>query len=116
MRLIKLFTLVAMIACSTTSYAIDYSQPGEITGMFTGAGNTLGVFHGAALFNPAHCTKGDPNEAYLLDYGSQADWNKLHSMLLAAYISGTPIRIGVDPSNCHAGYPIIVRVAFVRGY
>jgi len=111
---IKFFIL--MLSFSSFVQATGYTGEGLITEMFVGSGNIVGVFHSGAKYNPNNCSKNSATDAYLIDYSSTADWNKVHAMLLAAYISKTPIKIGVNSSSCYANYPIIDRVAFGKGY
>ena len=112
----KNIVLAGLLTVSNNVFAVQYSAEGQITGMFTGANNTMGVFHSAQWFNPANCPSGGGDKAYLLNYGSAADWSKVTSMLLAAYTSGKDIKIGVSSTECFSGYPVITRVAFKKGY
>ncbi len=54
-----------LLACLTTNNAFgsQYSSEGDITGMFTGANNVVGVFHSGTWFNPAGCTNGEGDKA-----------------------------------------------------
>lgn len=112
----KIFFIIMLGCISVNSSAASYSESGLITGMFSGEGNIVGIFHSAPKLNPAACSNGGGSNAYLIAYDSQADWNKVHSMLLSSYISQTPIKIAIHPTSCYANYPIIQRVAFERGY
>lgn len=112
----KTILFLCVIYLSVSSYAVNYTSQGLITGLFTGQGNVVGVFHDAPKYNPAGCERGGDLDGYLIDYNSTADWSKVHSMLITAYTTNTPIKIGVDPSKCFAGYAVISRVAFVKGY
>ena len=115
-KTIKCLSAIAIILVSGVVGATQYTAEGPITGMFSGAGNTVGVFHGAVRYNPAGCPNGTTDNAYLIDYTSTADWTKVHAMLLSAYVADEPIRIGVHQTACYSGYPVIQRVAFVKGY
>lgn len=86
--------------------------------MFAGPDNTAGFFVSSPLYNPANCPKGTDGDGsvYLLNYGSEKDWSKVHSMLLSAYMAEKKIRIGVNANDCYAGFPIIDRVAFKKGF
>ncbi len=109
-------TLSLLVLFSIKTFATGYSMEGKITGMFTGEGNTFGVFHSGNLYNPGKCPNARADNAYLIEYDSQKDWSSVRSMLLTAYVSEKNIRIGVSATKCYFGYPVIERVAFVKGY
>lgn len=108
--------VILILLSSSFVHATGYTGEGLITEMFVGSGNIVGVFHSGTKYNPNNCSQGSAGDAYLFDYSSDADWNKVHAMLLAAYISKTPIKIGVNSSSCFANFPVIDRVAFGKGY
>ncbi len=112
----KVILTLIIILFSSQSWATNYSDPGLITGIFSGKGNIVGFFHSAAVYNPAECASAASDQAYLIAYNSTEDWDKVYSMLLAAYLSKKKIKIGVHPTNCYLDYPVIERVAFERGY
>jgi len=116
MKNIKCCIGLALLFLSVSTNAANYSADGEITGMFTGSGNIVGIFHSATWLNPAGCSNGANDKSYLIDYSSTEDWNKVHSMLLSAYVSKSKIRIAAHPTKCFANYPIIDRVSFKKGY
>ena len=116
MKHLRLYSGIIISLFSINLYADIYSADGNITGMFSGKGNIVGVFHSGAWFNPAGCPNGANDHAYIFNYDSSDDWNKVHSMLLAAYISKSSIKIAPHPTECFAGYPTINRVAYVKGY
>jgi hypothetical protein len=106
----------ACTAFAGAALATNYSADGMVTGMFSGAGNVVGVYHSAVWFNLANCPNGATEKAYLFDYNSTQDMSKVYATLLSAYTSDRPVRIGVSQTQCFAGYPVIERVAFVLGY
>ena len=112
----KILLSVLLFLSSNQAWSFQYSTEGKIVAMFGGANNTVGIFHSAAWFNPAGCENGGTDKSYLIAYDSTKDWSKVTSMLLTAYTSGNQIRIAPSTSKCFAGYPVIERVAFVRGY
>jgi hypothetical protein len=112
---VKILTLMLFFSTSLV-HATGYTGEGLITEMFVGAGNIVGVFHSGTKFNPKGCSIASSDDAYLFDYSSTADMSKVYAMLLSAYISKTPVKIGVNSSSCHANFPVIDRVAFGKGY
>ena len=108
--------MMCMCVRMDVAHATDYSEEGTITAMFSGAGNIVGVFHSGAWFNPANCPNGGIDRAYLIDYLSTENWNKVYAMLLTAKSLSIPVKIGVNPSSCFAGFPVIERVAIGKGY
>lgn len=111
----KIFVIV-MILFSTPAWSYLYSSEGNVVGMFAGSGNEFGVFHSASWYNPAGCPNGGGDKAYLLEYSRTQDYSKLTAMIIAAYTAGKKIKIAPSTTVCYAGYPVIERVAFVKGY
>jgi len=100
---------------SNAAWSYQYSDEGEVLAMYSGADNMVGVLHSATWYNPARCANGAAEKIYLFDFDSTQDWSKVTSMLLTAYTAAKKIRIAPSPTKCFAGYPVIERVAFVRG-
>jgi hypothetical protein len=112
----KVNIIILMLFFSSLVHATGYTGEGLITDMFVGAGNVVGIFHSGTKYNPNGCSKSSFGDAYLFDYSSTDDMSKVHALLLAAYISKTPVKIGVNSSSCYANFPVIDRAAFGKGY
>jgi len=113
MEMFKVLILVTIFFLPSLVNALDYSPEGEVTGMYAGNDNTIGVFHSAAIYNPAGCPS---VSAYLFDDDTTKDISMMRSMVLSAYVAKLPIKIGPSRTRCFAGFPVIERVAFKSGF